>query len=248
MVSLSESRLADSDSVGSMPARPAPRSRGILPPDLPPDSLGDEAVGHRWVEVDDPEDEAVWDESVVTGTFAGLPDACVEVTRSVVRSVPFTGTQFEEFAATDVVFDGCEFSGAGLVQANLVRVEFRNCRLRASAFGAAVVHDVRFVDCQLDDASLRMCRGDHVGFEGCSMRSADLYGSELAQVHLYNCDLTGAELSHAKLRGARLHGSTLDGVHGVESLHGTVIDAALAVPLGLLLLGAAGITIDDADS
>src|SRR5437867_348063 len=45
--------------------------------------------------------------------------------------------------------------------------------------------------------------------------------------------------------GVRLHGSTLTDVLGVEQLRGAVIDPNQAVPLGLLLLAAFDIVVED---
>jgi uncharacterized protein YjbI with pentapeptide repeats len=85
-----------------------------------------------------------------------------------------------------------------------------------------------------------------VHFERCSLRGADLSGAKLERAAFSGCDLSEVEFSRADLAGALLHGSTLEGIKGAIDLRGTVIDSIQALPLGLSILGALGIRIDDA--
>lgn len=92
---------------------------------------------------------------------------------------------------------------------------------------------------------LRVGEGVRLQFDGCDMTDADLYGSTLCQARFFDCDLTRVDFSQADVRGARLHGSTLERIRGVGSLGGVTVSSAQALPLALQLLPTAGIEVDD---
>jgi len=104
---------------------------------------------------------------------------------------------------------------------------------------------VRLDDCQLDDAGLRMVEATRVVVEGCAAPRLDLYRAKAAGSRWVDDDLTGADLSGADLSGAWLAGLALADLKGGSALRGTVIDPAMAIPVGAALLADAGITIDD---
>jgi uncharacterized protein YjbI with pentapeptide repeats len=116
-----------------------------------------------------------------------------------------------------------------------------------SGFGLALgrLRDVRFVDCRLDGANLRMVDAERVGFEGCQLTEADGYGAKAVDVSFTDCDLTGAELSQATLTGARFLRSRLADLRGATALAGAVIDSGQIVPLALGLFAALEITVED---
>jgi uncharacterized protein YjbI with pentapeptide repeats len=82
-----------------------------------------------------------------------------------------------------------------------------------------------------------------VRFEGSLLVEALLMGARLPGVVFADCDLTGADVTGATLAGSRLHGSHLDGVRGVRSLAGALVDADQVLALAPLLLAEAGIVV-----
>jgi hypothetical protein len=62
---------------------------------------------------------------------------------------------------------------------------------------------------------------------------------------LLGCDLARADFAKAKLTGAVLHRSRLDGVRGADALRGVVIGSDQMLPLSASLLAALGIVVDD---
>jgi uncharacterized protein YjbI with pentapeptide repeats len=186
-----------------------------------------------------------WSECLVTGDHANQAGEDIVITACRFEQARFTGATLERVRLTDALFEGCELSGTMIEEASFDRVEFRNCRMSGVVLTQSRLRDVRFVGCRLDDASLRMLTAERLAFEDCELARADLYASKLGAPRIFDCNLEGADLSKADLKGARLHGSTLDHVKAAPQLAGAVIDSAQLVPVGLQLLAAAKITIDD---
>ena len=199
----------------------------------------------RPLEVEGLVDDSSWEGSEVRGDCAAGHATDVDISESLVRSVPFTGARVEGLQATDTVFEGCDLSGLIVERARLTRVEFRSCRLLGVVAIGAALRDVRFVDCRLDDANLRMATGERVVFESSSMRGIDLYDAELADARFLGCDLAEAQFSNVRLPGGWFEHSALGTIHGAASLRGVTIDPAQIVPLALRLFGTFGIAVAD---
>jgi uncharacterized protein YjbI with pentapeptide repeats len=193
------------------------------------------------------DDDEEWVGLHVEGDFAGVEAVDVSLAESRLAGVAFTGARLERLQVVDCVLESCDLSGALLDGAALTRVELRGCRLSGLVLSRARLTDVRLVDCRADLVNVRMATGERLCCEGSDLREADLYGTTLTQSALLRCNLTGAELSAATLAGTRLQGSVLDGVRGVEHLDGVVLDSAQAGPVGLALLSAHGIVVEDED-
>ncbi len=191
------------------------------------------------------DEDAAWDEVAVSGDFshAQAPDAAIIASR--LTTVALTGSVLDRLHVADCVVSDSEWSGVAADACELTRVEFQRCRMSGVVLSRARMRDVRFVDCRLDGASLRMARGTRVAFEGCDLRGADAYELALEEARFDACDLTGADLSAAKLGGVRLVGSTLAELRGAKALAGVVIDSSQVVAVGLSLMAALEITIDD---
>ena len=216
-------------------AHPRPEPPRLPPSFEPAGEAGDGAGG---------DDERLWDGVEVVGgaiTQAGL----LELTRSRVRGVRFTGATIEQLRATDTVFEDCELSGATITDAVFRRVELLRCRMSGLVADGTSWTDVRVVDCRLDDANLRMAKLDRCTLDSCELRGADLYSAVVSSSALVACNLTGVELSKAKLDDVALHHSTIEDVRGASALRGAVISSEQVTVVSLLLLGDAGIAVDD---
>ena len=127
----------------------------------------------------------------------------------------------------------------------MVRVAFTRCRLTGADLGGTDLTDVRFTDCQMEGAGLRMVAGQRLVADGCTAPGVDLYRARVPGSTWRACDLTGADLSGADLARARLNGSALTDVVGGSALKGSIIGEDQVVPVGLALMADAGITIAD---
>jgi uncharacterized protein YjbI with pentapeptide repeats len=162
-----------------------------------------------------------------------------------VRGEVLTGADLTKLRATGSTLIDCELSGASLAQSDLWRVELRGCRMSGVVLDAARLRDVRIVGCKLDTASLRSLRAERVTFDDCVLREADLSDSRWKDSAILGCDLDAAIVTGADLRGTRVHGSSVDRVVGADSLRGIVIAEDQAIALGLRVLDALGITVED---
>jgi len=125
-------------------------------------------------------------------------------------------------------------------------VKVRSSKLAGVQFAQSRRHDVRFIDCQLDGASIRFVRGEFVRFERCRMRQAELRDSVLTAVAWWDCDLTDTDVSNIKIARAQLHGSNVAGMVGATSLVPIALDAQQAPAFAQHLMATMGIVVGTA--
>jgi uncharacterized protein YjbI with pentapeptide repeats len=162
-----------------------------------------------------------------------------------VSGAAFVGAELIRARVNDTLFERCDMSGVILAHAALTRVEFHDCRLSGADLSAGHWRDVSFRETRLVDATFRMSSGERVRFEGCDASRADLYATQLPLAYLLNSNFNEAQMSKATLVGARLHGSSFEGIKGAEALRGTIISSQQALPLAFQLLASWDITVDD---
>jgi uncharacterized protein YjbI with pentapeptide repeats len=193
----------------------------------------------------DVEDDAEWQQVLVEGDATGAVARRLRIDHSHLLRLSLTGVELTAPRLTDVLVEDGEWSGAVLHDATLTRVEFRRCRMAGVQLAEARLRDVRFVDCKLDDANLRMATGERVELRSCGLAGADLGHARLDAVWAFDCDLRRVDCSNAELTGARLHGSTFEGLRAADRLLRATIDPAQVMPFAMALFGALGIRIDE---
>jgi uncharacterized protein YjbI with pentapeptide repeats len=195
------------------------------------------------------DDEADWDGVEATAASvvqAGAVDC--QITGSHLIGVRFTGAEHHRLRLLDVVLDDCELSGTVLSEATFVRVQFNRCRMSGLVASGLNAHDVTWAECKLDGVNLRAATLERSEWSDSLMNEADFYAARFTTSSFYRCDLTGAEFSKARCDGVNLHGSTLEGIGGADSLSGCCIGSDQVVDLALPLLAAMRIVVsDDAD-
>ena len=107
------------------------------------------------------------------------------------------------------------------------------------------LNHVRFNECKLDEANLRLVQADHVEMTDCSLIDADFYEARLSKSAFDGCDLRGCDFSKASVQGLRLGRSRLDGVRGGMSIGGVVVTGDQVLPLALSLFGELRIEIQN---
>jgi uncharacterized protein YjbI with pentapeptide repeats len=204
-------------------------------------------VTDRLERAEDPlADDVAWS-GVTAGaeaSFSGAAADC-EVVGSRLQGVRLTGAVLERLRLIDVELDDCELSGVLLEDASFVRVRFTRCRLSGIVAAGLKAHDVSFADCRLDGANFRMAEWERSEWTGCDLTDGDCYAAKLGGCAFLACTLTRFELSKAVCRDLALHGSTLDGIRGADALGGCLIGPDQVVPLGIALVGALGIRVQD---
>jgi uncharacterized protein YjbI with pentapeptide repeats len=186
-----------------------------------------------------------WAARTITGDFADQVGDRLEITGCELTDARLTACLMERARITDCVFRGCDLSGTILSAASLVRVEFVGCRLLGVTIPDGSFHDVKFSDCRMRMGNLRMAQGARVLFDHCDLGEADFYAARLESLSVFDCNLADVDFSQAKLPGARLHGSSLDGIKGASSLRGVVIDSSQVLPMALQMFGSMGVSVDD---
>lgn len=168
----------------------------------------------------------------------------IELTESCVRNATAADCGMRGSLATDVSFEGCDFSNADFesaffercrfvscklmgTQANMAtfsNVSFEDCTLRFALFDRACFRDVRFSNCDLECAEIPEAKLLRVDLEACSLARANLFRTSLSGIDLSGCDIEGVVLSDGlgELRGCRLD---LWQAAGIARRLGIVVDS-----------------------
>jgi len=214
------------------PAQTAPR-----PPRLPTDL--------RSVDTPVLDDDVLLSDMLVCGDLSGGEHADVLIERCRIANAAFIGSGLPRLRLIDVVVENVDLSGADLDASSLSRVEFRNCRMSGVIFTRCRFADVTVTDCRLDRANLRMSEFRFVTFEDVDLSGGEFYGGALEHVRFLDCNLAGSEFSKSRSVGVRFHGSNLLDLKGAQYLGGSTIEMSQALSLGLEVLSALDITVDD---
>ena len=190
-------------------------------------------------------DESVIADSQVGGDFSGQPGSGVVFERCRISNAQLTGAVLNRLRFTDVLVDRSVLSGADLDESSFTRVEFRDCRMSGALFSRCTFADVLVSRSRLEEASFRMSHAKAVLFQDVDLHDGDFYAAALEDTCFFDCDLTGAEFSKATTPGVRFHGSTLFDLKGSQYLAGAIIDSSHVLPLGLGLLAAHNIAVED---
>ena len=100
-----------------------------------------------------------------------------------------------------------------------------------------------FVDCRLDDANFRMAQLVDVQFERCGLTTADFTAGRLERVTFAGSDCSGADFTQVHCDEVDLRETRLDGLRGIGSLRGAIIDRVQLVPIALDLALAVGLVV-----
>lgn len=156
----------------------------------------------------------------------------------------FSGTGLDRVRYVDCRLDSCDLANLSAESSTLVRVEVSGSRATGLCWRDGVLRDVVISGCKLDLSAFHGTRFERVRFEGCNLTQADFMDADLTGgVEFVDCDLTRARFSQARMAGAVLTRCVLDGIQGVTSLRGAVIDPTDLVSLSYALAQALGIVI-----
>jgi uncharacterized protein YjbI with pentapeptide repeats len=181
----------------------------------------------------------------------------------------FSGVDFGSRELLDVVFSGCNLTGAVVTGADLRGVElmgsrvadlnativhapdsvWRRSELGGSRIGAGELFGSRWEGsairtCKFGYLNLRGARLVDVSFTECRFDDLDLLDATLERVAFTDCivgnlTLRGATLSHVDLRGLRI-----DGIDGVAGLAGATISHDQLLDLAPALASHLGLSVD----
>jgi len=190
------------------------------------------------------EDDDVLEAVLWTGAGPGSIGE-LQVSASRLSGVRLTGGEVEDLTLLDTVVEGCELSGAVVSAIRCERVAFTDCRMSGVVLTDLRARHVSFSNCQLDGAWLRSATFDHCELVDCQLTGAQLFGARFSDSRLVRCRLDEADLTDVEADELALHGSSLVGTKGLDSLRKLVIATDQVVDVALPLLAARSILVDD---
>ncbi|HEY6737375.1 MAG TPA: pentapeptide repeat-containing protein [Actinopolymorphaceae bacterium] len=211
--------------------------RGVLAPATLPDH--------------DLEEEAEFGRLEFAGLdLSGRDAALVEFDACRFVDTRLGGTELDRSRCFDCRFESCDLANLSARSTALVRAALQNSRATGLRWTEGTLRDVVFDKCKLDLSAFHETKFERVRFEGCNLAQADFMDADLSGgVEFVDCDLSQARFSQARMNGAVLTHCVLDGIEGVTSLRGAVIDPMDLLSLSYTLAQALGIVIaaDDAE-
>lgn len=181
--------------------------------------------------------------------LSGRDAALVEFDRCRFVETCFSGTELDRSKFFDCRFESCDLANLSAQSSTLVRAELSASRATGMRWREGTLRDVVFSSCRLDLSAFHETRFERVRFEGCNMAQADFMDADLTGgVEFVACDLTQARFSQATMTGVVLTRCVLDGIEGVTSLRGAVIDPTDLMSLSYALAYALGIVIGSGDA
>ena len=168
--------------------------------------------------------EELLEVSIHDAQLAGLRAARFRLSESKLAKVDLTESRLSRLHATDVEFDGCNFSNAHMPDASFRRVAFSRCKFSGVEMPKATFVDVEFNDCRLDFASFDDVKFKHVTFAGCHIREADFVAIAFDHVAFLDCDLARATFGRTEIRRSEMRRCVLNGLRGLAALRGIAME------------------------
>jgi uncharacterized protein YjbI with pentapeptide repeats len=189
-------------------------------------------------------DDTQWTRLTVTDDLTGESLGKLDVSECRLSGCRLTGSDLQGSRFVDCEFVDCELSGVTLADAVMTRVSFSGCRMSGAILTSSKLRDVTVAECKADEMGMRMAAAERTLLERTILRDADFYSARLDLCRLFDCDLSGVQFSKTVFSDVRLHGSTLDGLRGIESIRGVTIDPQQMHDFTLSLLAAHDIAVD----
>lgn len=226
-------RADDWDTVSIGPSRDS--RVAVQPPDLP--------ALERY-RLEDGVDLILSGRLIERGVSSPIRADRVQIAECEIRGLALAPMNAPGLRLSDVVLRDCDLSNVDGREGSLRRVEIHDSRLVGFGLAGGAAADLRVTGSTLALASFAFATLRSVVFDGVNLREASFMQAQLESVEFIDCELTGTDFRGVRLKDCAIRGTSLDGVHGVESLGG------LAMPWGDVLASAAtlaaglGITIE----
>lgn len=168
------------------------------------------------------------------------------------------GLSLSECALFDVTVTDADLRAARVTDTSLTRLNAPVLRAAHSVWRDVSIQDSRIGSGELYDAQLNTLlvsrskigflnlRGGtlrDVAFEDCMVDELDLSGASAARLAFPGCTIAMLDVSRAHLEHVDLRGARIDGIRGIDSLHGVTVDTAQLLDLAPLLAAHLGIRI-----
>jgi uncharacterized protein YjbI with pentapeptide repeats len=151
------------------------------PPDLPPkpESADLEAMRVTEAEIED-------------ASLAGVRRPGLALVDCVLRRCDLANLDARTASMRRVVVAGGRMTGALLSESRFEDVTFEDCRADLTGWALAELRRVRFASCDLRAADFQEARLKAVSFEDCDLREVDFDRTRFESVEMRRCRLDGA--------------------------------------------------------
>lgn len=170
-----------------------------------------------------------------------------------------SGLTLSECALVDVTVTDADLRAVRITDTAITRLNAPVLRAPRSVWRDVSIEHSRIGSGELYDAELNTVligqskvgflnlRGSvlrDVVFEDCILDELDLSEASTARLAFPGCTITMLDVSRARLENVDLRGARIDGIRGIDSLHGATVDSAQLMDLAPLLAAYLGIRID----
>jgi uncharacterized protein YjbI with pentapeptide repeats len=215
---------------------PKPPAKPKMPPSLPAATLPEHDLVTE-------ADHAELD--YVDADLSARTAELVSLERCRFKGVNLSGTALERARFIDCLLDSSDLANLRASGSTMIRVHLSVLRMTGFTWVGGLAKDVTFDECRLDMSNWRFSRFRTVVFHRCVLRRADFTGADLTGARFAGCDLTAAQFSNAKMGGTRIAGCVLEGIAGITSWTGAVVQSEDLVALSYTLAAGLGIRIEN---
>lgn len=175
---------------------------------------------------------------------APIRAARVQLAECELRGVALEPLSAPGLRLSDVVLRDCDLSNVDGREGSLHRVEIHDSRLVGFGLTGGTARDLRVLGGTLALASLAFATLRNVVLDRVNLREASFMQARLESVEFVECDLTGTDFSGATIKDCAIRGTSLEGVHGVDSLNGLAMPWQDILASAATLAAGLGITIE----
>lgn len=178
-------------------------------------------------------------------TAATVAAGRVRITESELRGVVLEAHAATGLTLVDVVLRDCGLANLDGREGTIRRVAAGQCRLVGLDVAGCDITDLRVSDSSLELASFAGARVRDAVFERVNLSEASFQDARLDRVEFVDCELAGADFHRVRSAGCVIRGSSLNGVTGLDGLHGVRMPWSDVLGSAAALAGALGIEIAD---
>jgi uncharacterized protein YjbI with pentapeptide repeats len=152
------------------------------------------------------------------------------------RKAVFGPARFAQPCFLDCRFETADLSGGEWEQARFRRVEFSACRGIGAQFPEGQWEDAAFIECNLERSLFDSGKFRSVRFVRCQLAEASFGKADLSGAVFDDCDLSGADMRESILTGTDFRGSKIGGMQaGTRELKGAILESVQVLQIAGLL-------------
>lgn len=120
----------------------------------------------------------------------------------VFKNCDLSSADLSECVFSRVLFSGCKLAGTAMYASGFNNVTFRGCVAESISFTDASLNTVLFEESRFTAARMDSMTGKGYRFVNCDLQGATLFGTLLKGQDLTSCEISGAALTQKEVNGA----------------------------------------------